>query len=136
MTKRIRPDESLVDIVGTNELGGEIGGRETPIDPIGALILETQFGIRPKASASADHQPLSLEETKKALTAMSEQLADVRRKTIVEEVFPKLLAESEELYGEDNLTTRFLRAAVTKDKAAMREVIKLMDRPYVPPVEQ
>jgi hypothetical protein len=132
-TRKTEVDALLTDIVGQGDLpAGEIGGEnQRQLDPIESLIAEQQYNIPRKASATGE-PPLTFQQTKEALTAMSEQIGDARRKKVVEEWFPKLLAESEELYGPDNLTTRFLRAAVTKDKAAMREVIKLMDQPYKP----
>jgi hypothetical protein len=121
--------------IGDEPDGGELSGTPTQLpDALQRLDDLQLFGVTAPRDVPAPDAPvkkaLTLSETKAALSAMADQVSDVRRRKIVEDVFPTMLASSEELYGE-TLTTRFLRAAVNKDKAAMRAVVAEMDKPFV-----
>jgi hypothetical protein len=125
--------------IETDEPSTGMSGTSEPMpDILERLDNLQQFGVdvpRVVPTPVKKSSPLSLEQTKESLKNMADQLGDARRKKVFEQFFPKMLASSNELYGEDCLTSRFLRCAIEKDKAGMREVVKLLDAPFVPEPE-
>jgi hypothetical protein len=124
LMKKIRPDEELVDLIGVNDIvAGAVGGDDQPQrDPIADLIQEAQFGL-PRATDG--RETLTIDETREALEAMGKQLHSERHEKLLKTVYPEMLERSDDLFGEESLTSKFLRAAITKDKQQIKEFAEL-----------
>ena len=122
--KKIRPDEELVDLIGVNDIvAGAVGGDDQPQrDPIADLIQEAQFGL-PRATDG--RETLTIDETREALEAMGKQLHSERHEKLLKTVYTEMLERSDDLFGEESLTSKFLRAAITKDKQQIKEFAEL-----------
>ena len=83
------------------------------------------------AAQRGGQKALSLDEVRTSLKTMREKIGDPRYERVVKEIFPKLLKSAEIFLPEDSVTTKFLRAAVTKDKAGMQEAIRILDAPVI-----
>ena len=127
MTKRIRPDESLVDILGTNQLtDADIGGEaQVQVDPIADLIQQAQFGLLPASAREKTHKSLTVDEARQALSAMADQLHTERHERLLRTTYPEMLKRSDELFGSESLSSIFLRAAISKDKKQVEEFVEL-----------
>jgi hypothetical protein len=125
--KNIRPDEELVDLIGVNDIvAGAVGGDDQPQrDPIASLISEAQFGLPRAPDGRETRKSLTIAETREALEAMGKQLHSERHEKLLKTVYPEMLERSDELFGDDSLTSKFLRAAISKDKQQIKEFAEL-----------
>jgi|HubBroStandDraft_5_1064220.scaffolds.fasta_scaffold13348_2 hypothetical protein len=125
MNYRQRLDPLLVDLLGDEPAEQSLGPEtdaDDELDPVGAMIHEQIYGIRPPAPS--EKTPLTVGQIAKALTTLREEIGNAAFTRRFGDDMPKLLEGARAYCEPTDFAREFIEGFVAKDDSRMRAAVK------------
>ena len=124
MDYRAKLDPVLKDLLGDPPDEESIGGEteaDDEIDPVGAMIHEQIYGIRPPVESA---KTLTVGQIAKALTTLREEIGNPSFAKRFADDMPKLLTAARAYCEPSDFAREFIEGYLAKDDSRMRKAVK------------